>query len=110
MITIGCASIIAEGLNEAGHLNVRVIHEMRGVARLIETLDLDVIIIDIENPNRDMMEQLFQLSRTFSRPIAMLVDRSDTAWPIGGSRRSHGQVRRGRTGLDRCWPGVLGER
>ncbi|MBB1251610.1 ANTAR domain-containing response regulator [Rhizobium sp. G21] len=73
------ASIIEEGLNEAGHLNVKVIHEMRGVARLIETLDPDVIIIDIENPNRDMMEHMFQLSRTVSRPIAMFVDRSDTA-------------------------------
>ncbi|MDQ0419645.1 response regulator NasT [Peteryoungia aggregata LMG 23059] len=73
------ASIIEEGLNEAGHLNVRVIHEMQGVARLIETMDPDVIIIDIENPNRDMMEHMFQLTRMISRPIAMFVDRSDTA-------------------------------
>ncbi|MBD8664737.1 ANTAR domain-containing response regulator [Rhizobium sp. CFBP 8752] len=72
-------SIIEEGLNEAGHLNVRVIHEMQGVARLIETMDPDVIIIDIENPNRDMMEHMFQLTRMISRPIAMFVDRSDTA-------------------------------
>jgi len=73
------ASIIEAGLNEAGHLNVRVIHEMQGVARLIETMDPDVIIIDIENPNRDMMEHMFQLTRMISRPIAMFVDRSDTA-------------------------------
>ncbi|TPP09942.1 ANTAR domain-containing response regulator [Rhizobium glycinendophyticum] len=73
------ASIIEEGLNEAGHVNVRVIHEMQGVARLIETMDPDVIIIDIENPNRDMMEHMFQLTRMISRPIAMFVDRSDTA-------------------------------
>ncbi|WP_377278609.1 ANTAR domain-containing response regulator [Rhizobium sp. R86522] len=73
------ASIIEEGLNEAGHMNVRVIHEMQGVARLIETMDPDVIIIDIENPNRDMMEHMFQLTRMISRPIAMFVDRSDTA-------------------------------
>ncbi|MBO3761638.1 ANTAR domain-containing response regulator [Ciceribacter sp. L1K22] len=73
------ASIIEEGLTEAGHLNVRVIHETHGVARLIETMDPDVIIIDIENPNRDMMEHMFQLTRMISRPIAMFVDRSDTA-------------------------------
>ncbi|MBD8555215.1 ANTAR domain-containing response regulator [Rhizobium sp. CFBP 8762] len=73
------ASIIEEGLSEAGHLNVKVIHEMQGVARLIETMDPDVIIIDIENPNRDMMEHMFQLTRMISRPIAMFVDRSDTA-------------------------------
>ncbi|ACP22595.1 two-component response regulator protein (plasmid) [Sinorhizobium fredii NGR234] len=73
------ASIIEEGLREAGHGNVTVIHEVHGVARTIETLQPDVIVIDIENPNRDMMEHLFQLTRTVGRPIAMFVDRSDTA-------------------------------
>ncbi|OWV73627.1 two-component system response regulator [Rhizobium sp. J15] len=73
------ASIIEEGLREAGHARVTVVHEVNGIARIIETLTPDVIIIDIENPNRDMMEHLFQLTRTVSRPIAMFVDRSDTA-------------------------------
>jgi two-component system, response regulator / RNA-binding antiterminator len=73
------ASIIEEGLAEAGHSHVTVIHEVQGVARLIETLEPDVIIIDIESPNRDMMEHMFQLTRSVSRPIAMFVDRSDTA-------------------------------
>lgn len=73
------ASIIEEGLRDAGHQRVTIIHEVNGVARIIETLKPDVIIIDIENPNRDMMEHLFQLTRTVSRPIAMFVDRSDTA-------------------------------
>jgi response regulator NasT len=73
------ASIIEEGLREAGHENVTVIHEVQGVARIIETTEPDVIVIDLENPNRDMMEHLFQLTRTVARPIAMFVDRSDTA-------------------------------
>jgi len=73
------ASIIKEGLREAGYGNVTVIHEVQGVARIIDTLKPDVIVIDIENPNRDMMEHLFQLTRTVGRPIAMFVDRSDTA-------------------------------
>lgn len=72
------ASIIEEGLREAGHLHVTVIHEVQGIARSIETLAPDVIIIDLENPNRDMLEHLFQLSRSVSRPIAMFVDRADT--------------------------------
>lgn len=73
------ASIIEEGLREAGHSNVTVVNEVNGVARIIETTKPDVIVIDLENPNRDMMEHLFQLTRTVSRPIAMFVDRSDTA-------------------------------
>ncbi|MCV9965965.1 ANTAR domain-containing response regulator [Pararhizobium sp. BT-229] len=73
------ASIIEEGLREAGHAKVTVVHEVNGIARIIETLQPDVIFIDLENPNRDMMEHLFQLTRTVGRPIAMFVDRSDTA-------------------------------
>ena len=73
------ASIIEEGLREAGHSKVTVVHEVNGIARIIETQQPDVIFIDLENPNRDMMEHLFQLTRTVGRPIAMFVDRSDTA-------------------------------
>ena len=73
------ASIIEEGLREAGYDKVTVIREVNGVARIIDTLKPDVIVIDIENPNRDMMEHLFQLTRTVGRPIAMFVDRSDSA-------------------------------
>jgi response regulator NasT len=73
------ASIIEEGLREAGHSKVTVVHEVNGIARIIETLQPDVIFINLENPNRDMMEHLFQLTRTVGRPIAMFVDRSDTA-------------------------------
>ncbi|MDQ0420463.1 AmiR/NasT family two-component response regulator [Peteryoungia aggregata LMG 23059] len=72
------AAIIEDGLREAGHRHVTVALEVQGIARTIETLAPDVIIIDIENPNRDMMEHLFQLTRTVSRPIAMFVDRSDS--------------------------------
>jgi response regulator NasT len=73
------ASIIEEGLREAGHTKVTVVHQVNGIARIIDTLRPDVIVIDLENPNRDMMEHLFQLTRTVGRPIAMFVDRSDTA-------------------------------
>lgn len=72
------ASIIEEGLREAGHQHVTIINEVHGIARSIETLAPDVIIIDLESPNRDMLEHLFQLSRSVSRPIAMFVDRADT--------------------------------
>ncbi|KXF75207.1 two-component system response regulator [Paramesorhizobium deserti] len=71
------SSIIEEGLRQAGHGNVTVIHDAQGVGRIIENLRPDVIVIDLENPNRDMLESMFQLSRSVKRPIAMFVDRSD---------------------------------
>ena len=52
---------------------------MTGIAARIAEIEPDVIVIDLENPNRDMLENMFQLSRAVKRPIAMFVDRSDTA-------------------------------
>ncbi len=73
------ASIIEAGLRETGHDNVTVVHDISGVARTIAEINPDVIVIDLENPNRDVLENMFQLSRAVKRPIAMFVDRSDRA-------------------------------
>ena len=73
------AAIIEEGLRDAGYDQVTVIDVMHGLARRIADLNPDVIVIDLENPNRDMLESMFQLSRAVKRPIAMFVDRSDEA-------------------------------
>lgn len=73
------AAIIEEGLHDAGYDQVTVIDNMHGLARRIADLNPDVIVIDLENPNRDMLESMFQLSRAVKRPIAMFVDKSDEA-------------------------------
>lgn len=73
------ATIIEDGLREAGHSNVAVITDMVGLVRRIEMLNPDVIVVDLENPNRDQLEHVFQVSRSVPRPIAMFVDRSDAA-------------------------------
>ena len=73
------AAVIEEGLREAGHSAVTIVHDVSGIARRITEINPDVIVIDLENPNRDMLENMFQLSRAVKRPIAMFVDRADTA-------------------------------
>ena len=73
------ASVIEAGLREAGFNDLTIIHDVSGIARRITELEPDVIVIDLENPNRDMLENMFQLSRAVKRPIAMFVDRSDRA-------------------------------
>ncbi len=71
------ASIIELGLRDAGHSKVTTIDSVEGIAAKIAELSPDVIVIDLENPNRDMLENIFQLTRAIKRPIAMFVDRSD---------------------------------
>lgn len=73
------ASVIEEGLREAGHRDVIVVRDMQNLLRRIVDADPDVIFIDLENPNRDVLEHMFQVSRSVQRPIAMFVDRSETA-------------------------------
>jgi response regulator NasT len=73
------AAILEEGLREAGYTSVVWISEMQSLLARIYALDPDIIVIDLENPSRDILEQMFQVSRAVRRPIAMFVDQSDAA-------------------------------
>jgi len=75
------AAIIEEGLREAGHTRVYVIHSVEEVARRIVDIAPDVMVIDLENPRRDQLEGFFSLSKALRKPVAMFVDRSDS-WEI----------------------------
>src|SRR3974390_2351140 len=73
------AAILEDGLREAGFDNVVRVEETTNLLARVYALDPDVILIDLENPSRDVLEQMFQVSRIVKRPIAMFVDQSDTA-------------------------------
>jgi response regulator NasT len=70
-------AILEAGLREAGFSNVILQGETAGLLNQIYRIDPDVILIDLENPSRDVLEQMFQVSRVVRRPIAMFVDQSD---------------------------------
>jgi two-component system, response regulator / RNA-binding antiterminator len=72
------AAILEDGLREAGLRDITVVRETHGLMRRIVDAEPDVIFIDLENPNRDVLEQMFQVSRSVRRPIAMFVDQADT--------------------------------
>ena len=73
------AAVLEDGFREAGYDDVVVVREVRNLLRRIVDIDPDVIFIDLENPNRDVLEQMFQVSRSVPRPIAMFIDQSDAA-------------------------------
>jgi response regulator NasT len=92
-------AILDAGLREAGFGNVVLLSETTGPLDQIYRIDPDVILIDLENPSRDVLEQMFQVSRIVRRPIAMFVDQSDrttteaaveagvSAYIVGGLRK-----------------------
>ena len=71
------AAVIEEGLREAGLSDIVLLTERHGLVARIAAAEPDVILLNLENPSRDMLEESFALSRAIARPIAMFVDQSD---------------------------------
>ena len=86
-------------MREAGLTQVERIPDTHNLLARVYAIDPDVIIIDLESPSRDTLEQMFQMSRAVKRPIAMFVDQSDagsiqaavdagvSAYIVGGLRK-----------------------
>ena len=72
------AAILVEGLRDGGITEVEVITSTQGLLRRLTAIDPEVIIIGLENPSRDVLEQMFQVSKVVSRPVAMFVDHTDS--------------------------------
>lgn len=73
------AAIIEEGLREAGYQHLIRISATTGLVAAIEAHDPDVVVIDLEDPSRDALADMFLVSRHVRRPITMFVDQSDSA-------------------------------
>jgi len=73
------SAILEDGLREAGFMHVERIADTHNLLARIYAIDPDVILIDLENPSRDVLEQMFIMSRAVKRPVAMFVDQSDSA-------------------------------
>ncbi|MGE3747388.1 MAG: ANTAR domain-containing response regulator [Sphingomonadaceae bacterium] len=72
------AAIIEEGLREAGIHDLAIITERKGMVADLVRLQPDVVLINLENPSRDALEESFLISRSLRKPIAMFVDQSDS--------------------------------
>lgn len=72
------AAIISDGLREAGLDDLVLIDPVGPLAAQIEAAMPEVVLINLENPSRDLLEDFFAMSRALARPIAMFVDQSDT--------------------------------
>jgi len=73
------AAILEAGMRDAGYARIVHIAEMTNLLAKIVAIDPDVVVISLENASRDTLEQMFQVSRTVRRPVAMFVDHSDSA-------------------------------
>ncbi|OUS21070.1 two-component system response regulator [Litorivita pollutaquae] len=73
----GRSAEILQGLADGGWTDVVVLSETRALARRLSEIDPDLVLIDLANPSRDLLENLSAASGASTRPVAMFVDRSD---------------------------------
>lgn len=71
------AAIIRDGLSAIPDCEITVLSERYGLLAEIAAIDPDIVLMDLGNPSRDVLEEYFAVSRALSRPIAMFVDESD---------------------------------
>lgn len=73
------ALLIVDALAELGNHDIQVIAEETGLARRVAERRPDLVLIDLANPSRDVLEDLSMASGAMDRPVAMFVDRSDAS-------------------------------
>lgn len=73
------AAVLEAGLREAGLTDIHLVIERFQLLRQVAAIAPDVVLIDLESPNRDVLDAMFAVSRAVARPIAMFVDQSDAS-------------------------------
>lgn len=71
------AAIIQDGLAAVPDCEIFVLTDRQGLLASVAEIDPDIVLMDLGNPSRDVLEEYFAVSRALARPIAMFVDRSD---------------------------------
>jgi two-component system, response regulator / RNA-binding antiterminator len=72
------AEIVEKALREDPNLEVQVATAPGHLLDLLRQVEPDVLIVDLDLPDRDTIEQLRVASRERPRPIVMFVDQSDS--------------------------------
>lgn len=73
------ASVLEEGLREAGYDDIHFVPPRGAFVARIERMAPDVVLMDLGSPSRDTLEEMLFVSRALAKPIAMFVDQSDAA-------------------------------
>jgi response regulator NasT len=73
------ASVLEEGLREAGYEDIHFVPPRGAFVARLERMAPDVVLMDLGSPSRDTLEEMLMVSRALARPIAMFVDQSDEA-------------------------------
>lgn len=71
------AAAIVEGLRLSTAHDIHVLDSDLDLAAHVSKLSPDIVLIDIADPSRDVLEAMATAAKPTERPVAMFVDRSD---------------------------------
>ncbi len=71
------ARLIVDALRSAGDYDIHVVAERAALARQIRIHNPDVVLIDVADPSRDILEELAAASGPLERPVALFTDRTE---------------------------------
>ena len=71
------AAVLEEGLRAAGIADVVIVSDGTDLQERVAKLKPDIVVVHLESPSRDILEQMSGIARHVERPVAMFVDRSD---------------------------------
>jgi len=74
------AELLEQALTEAGHRVIARIKDDASLASEVAKREPDVIIIDMEAPGRDTLEQMREINRDVPKPIILFSDERDPAY------------------------------
>lgn len=73
------AAVVRQALVDVGGYQVEVAPKAGDLLTLLRTAQPDVLVVDLDLPDRDTIEQLRVATRERPRPIVMFVDQSDSS-------------------------------
>ena len=71
------ARLIVDALTDGADYEIHVVAERSSLARQIVQVKPDLVLVDVADPSRDIIEELTLASGPLERPVALFVDRSD---------------------------------
>ena len=71
------AALIEESLSRAGQYDLNIVSDMTRLTAAIAAINPDIVLIDLDNPSRDVLEELTLATAPLERPVALFVDQSD---------------------------------
>lgn len=73
------AEIVEAGLRNAGYRLLARLEGTQDLTARVRELEPDVVVVSIDSPSRDTIEDMRRTTDQLPRPIALFVDRSDPA-------------------------------